>query len=318
MEMLGSALSVFSKSIDFLAARREFGDVNLIATGGGKFSARLSQIWLLRMRLLGCEERTSRIAYISVPANMVRVTLPPKPDASLIWDGIGTRPDEIITHSAGHRFHERTDGPTRWSSMIFSAQDLAHAVRTARGIPFVLPRGERRWRPASDDLRSLVNLHDDAIRATTVRPKLPVGREAAHGLEQQLTLALIECLVDETTDQPDEAEQQRANLMIRFEDILQTAPLATLSVTDIASALGVTNAVLRKWCHAHLGLAPGRYLYLRRMGLVLQALYDADPAKTTVVQIAELHGFSGDGHFTAAYHAMFGELPSVTLRRIRL
>jgi hypothetical protein len=72
MEMLGSALSVFNKSIDFLAARREYGDVNLIATGGGKFSARLSQIWLFRMRLLGCEERTSRVAYVTVPANRER------------------------------------------------------------------------------------------------------------------------------------------------------------------------------------------------------------------------------------------------------
>jgi AraC-like DNA-binding protein len=316
--MLGSALSVFSKSIEFLAARREFGDVNLIVTGGGKFWARLSQIWLLHMRLLRCEERISRIGFICIPAHMVRITLPPKPDASLMWDGFGIRPNEIVTHSAGHRFHERTEGPSRSSSMILSAHELVRAARAARGTAFVLPSGERRWRPAPDDLRSLVNLHDDAIRATAVRPKLPVEREAAHGLEQQLTLALVECLVDETTNQIDGDECRQANLMIRFEEILQTAPLAALSVSDIALALGVSNAVLRKCCNAHLGLAPGRYLYLRRMGLVLDALYDADPAKTTVVQIAELHGFSGHGRFTTAYHAMFGELPSVTLQRIRL
>jgi AraC-like DNA-binding protein len=318
MDMLGSALSVFSRSIDFLAARREFGDVSLVAAGGGKFWARLSQIRLVHMRLLRCEERISRVSSVSVPANMVRITLPPKPDVSLISDGLGIRPGEIVTHTSGHRFHERTNGPSRWSSIILSAHELSRAGRATRGTPFVLPQGERRWRPAPDDLRSLVNLHDNAIRATAVRPKLPVGGQAAHGLEQELTLALIECLVDGTKDQPGRIERQRANLMTQFEDILETAPLATLSVTDIASALGVTNTLLRKCCHAHLGLAPGRYLYLRRMGLVLQALHDADPAKATVVQTAELHGFTRDGHFAAAYHAIFGELPSATLRRLRL
>ena len=249
---------------------------------------------------------------------MVRVTLPPKPDASLIWDGIAARPAEIVTHSAGHRFHERTDGPSRWSTMFLSEVCLAHAAHSTRGVSFVLPPGERRWRPRPDELRCLVDLHADAIRATVMRPRLPVEKEAAHGLEQQLILALIECLVGETTDRPGETGRRRANLMIRFEDGLQSASPATRSVAAIASALAVSNAALRKCCRAQLGVTPGRYLHVRRLGLVFRALYDADPTKTTVARIAGAHGFSGSGHFTAAYHSMFGERPSVTLERIRL
>jgi AraC-like DNA-binding protein len=316
--MLGSALSVFSKAIEFQAALRESGDVTLIDTGGGSFWARMSQIRLLHMRLFRCEERVSRIAFISIHPNMVRVTLPPKPIASLLWDGIGAWPGEIVTHSAGHRFHERTDGACRWSTLFLSAQDLAHAGRATRGGSFVLPRGERRWRPAPHMLRSMMDLHENAINATEVRPRLPVESEAAHGLEQQLTLALIECLVNENTDHLVRADRRQAELMIRFEDVLRTSPLATLTVTHIASALGVSNAVLRKHCHAHLGMAPGRYLYLRRMGLVLQELSDSDPTETTVARITKLHGFSGSGHFTEVYQSMFGELPSATLRQVRL
>jgi AraC-like DNA-binding protein len=270
------------------------------------------------MRLLRCEERVSRVAFISIQPNVVRVTLPPKPNASLLWDGIGAQPGEIVTHSAGHRFHERTDGPCRWSSLFLSAHDLARAGRATRGTAFVLPPGEHRWRPAPDVLRAMIDLHEDAINATEVRPRLPVEKEAAHGLEQQLILALIECLVNETADHVASADRRQADVMIRFEDVLRTSPLATLTVTDIALALGVSNTVLRKHCHAHLGIAPGRYLYLRRMGLVLQALYDSDPAKATVEQITRLHGFGGSGHFAEVYRSMFGELPSVTLRRVRL
>jgi AraC-like DNA-binding protein len=316
--MLGSALSEFSKAAEFQAALRESSDADVIATSGRNFWARITQIWLLNMRLLRCEERVSRIAFISVKPNVVRVTLPPKPDASLLWDGISAQLGEIVTHSAGHRFHERADGPCRWSTLFLSAKDLLRAGRATQGTAFILPPGEHRWRPTPDVLRSVINLHADAINATEMRPRLPVEREAAHGLEQQLTLAVIECLVNENTDHLARTDRHRADVMIRFEDVLRTSPLATLTVTDIALALGVSNAVLRKYCHAHLGMAPGRYLLLRRMGLVLQALYDSDPAEATVERIMRLHGFSGSGHFAEAYHSTFGELPSVTLRRVRL
>jgi AraC-like DNA-binding protein len=318
MEMLGTALSVFSNSGDFQEALRETGDVDLIATSGGKFWARMSQIWLFHMSLLACEERLSRIAFVSVSPNMVRVTLPPKPEASLTLDGIGTRSDEIVTHSAGHCFHERTDGPCRWGTIFLPMRDLVLAGRSMRGTAFALPTGERRWRPAPEVLRSLVNLHNAAIRATATRPRLPVERESAHGLEQQLVFALIECLGDETTDQNGGSVRRWGDTMMRFEEALRAAPLATLSVNRIAIALDVSIATLRKCCQANLGMAPGRYLYLRRMGTVRQALHDADPTKATVAGIARLHGFGGRGHFAATYCSMFGELPSVTLRRIRL
>jgi AraC-like DNA-binding protein len=263
--MLGTVLSVFSDAHDLKAALREGGDVDLVTASIGEFRAHVSQIWLLHMRLLTCEERVSRIAFISVPPNMVRVTLPPKPKASLMWDGIRAWPGEIVTHGAGHRFHERTNGQCRWSTVFLPVRDLARAGRATRGTAFVVPVGERRWRPAPDALRSLVSLHDDATRATTMRPRLPIEREAARGLEQQLVLALIECLVNETTDRDGKSERRQADVMIRFEDALRATPVATLSVTGIARALGVSNTDLRKCCHAHLGMAPARYLYLRRM-----------------------------------------------------
>ena len=86
--MPGSTLSVFGEPDDFEAALKEAGCVNLIVTGQGKFRARLSLIALHRMRLAMGEERQSRVAHFSIPLRSDRVTLPPDPEGSLVYDGI--------------------------------------------------------------------------------------------------------------------------------------------------------------------------------------------------------------------------------------
>jgi AraC-like DNA-binding protein len=279
IEMLGSALTEFFEPEDFEAALRESGGVELVVTSDGKFRARMSRISLKHMRLFACEERMSRVAFMSVSEHMVRVTLPPRPHASLMWNGIVPRPGEIITHFAGRRFHERAEGPCRWSTMWLPAKDLASAGSATRGGTFVVPPGQRRWRPDADALKCLINLHQNAIRATTTRPKLPVEREAARGLEQQLILALVDCLVGENTEPEDALQSQYADIMIRLEDALRAAVPESISVARIAAALGVSGPVLRACCHAHLGMTPSRYIYLRRLRLVRQALRDANPSE---------------------------------------
>ncbi len=262
--MLGSALSIFSEPDDFQAALREIGVVDLVVANGEKFWARLARITLGRMRLFACEERQPRAAFMSVPPNMIRITLPIRRGDSLIWDGIVTRPNEIATHSSGHRFHERTVGPCQWNAIWIPVGDLLTAGRAIRGSTFEIPGGESRWRPTPDVLKPLINLHENAIRATATRPKLPVEREAARGLEEQVTLALIECFSGQPIKPDDAPATPPGGVLVRFEEVLQAAPAEGLSVARIADSLGVSETLLRTLCHARLGMAPSRYLYLRQ------------------------------------------------------
>ena len=62
-------------------------------------------------------------------------------------------------------------------------------------------------------------------------------------------------------------------------------------------------------------MSPTRYLWLRRMHLARRALRRADPAMTTVTEIASNCGFWELGRFSVAYRALFGESPSAALRR---
>ena len=79
--------------------------------------------------------------------------------------------------------------------------------------------------------------------------------------------------------------------------------------------LGVAERTLRASCEEYMGMGPIRFLTLRRMHLVRQALLSAVPSTSTVTRIATDHGFWELGRFAVAYRAAFGELPSETLKR---
>jgi AraC-like DNA-binding protein len=103
--------------------------------------------------------------------------------------------------------------------------------------------------------------------------------------------------------------------MSRFEDYLGDRPGEPLYLSEICAAIGVSERTLRDCCQDQLGMGPHRYLWLRRMHLARRALRDANPARTTVTEIATAHGFWELGRFAVEYRTLFDELPSTTLRR---
>jgi AraC-like DNA-binding protein len=107
--------------------------------------------------------------------------------------------------------------------------------------------------------------------------------------------------------------------MARFEDFLAAHPDQPLYLTEICAGTGVTERTLRACCEEHLGMGPIRFLTLRRMHLVRQALLRADASRTNVTRVVTDHGFWELGRFSVAYRALFGgiSLGDIAARRWR-
>ena len=189
-----SATSVFIDPDDFAAALVHEGIRDLIITGCGRFRARLTWVALPSLRLLAGEERLSRAAFVAVPDDMVLVVLRGGTHRAPIWDGLVLQASEIMTLGPGSCAQMRTDGDCRWSAILAPVCDLTRSGREVVGDTFSIPTGMRRWHPPRATRQHLQSLHAATIHAVEFRQGELIGPDAAHGLDQQIIVELIECL----------------------------------------------------------------------------------------------------------------------------
>ena len=90
-----------------------------------------------------------------------------------------------------------------------------------------------------------------------------------------------------------------------------------LTMTDLASAAGVSERTLRAAFQEYFGMGPVRYLKFRTLNHIRKALKNADAAVTTVTGAATQFGVWELGRFARDYKLLFGELPSETLRNVQ-
>jgi AraC-like DNA-binding protein len=311
--MPGSRASVFGEPEDFEDALRADGIASLLVTGRGQFRARLTQMSLDRLRLTSAEEEVARVAVVAVPADTVLVSWPIGDRPAPVWGAIEMRAGEMLTLGPGCRAHVRTGGPCRWDTIRLPEKELLCYGRAMCGPGLFVPPAPAVWRPTPGGARHLAQLQRAAIRIAEARSGALIDAEAVHGLEQQLIHALIECLSDGPAEQETSAGRRHRCILARFEDLLRAD--ASLTMTEICAQLGISERLLRACCKEHLRMGPNRYVRLQRMQQVHRALRSGTPGTASVSEVARRSGFRDPGRFAVNYRAVYGELPSATLRR---
>src|SRR5215831_15417572 len=99
--MPDSITSAFSEPEDYEAALRRAGVLSLLIPGGGQFRAKLTQISLSATRLSAAEERLPRIAFVSIPADVLVILFPVGRAAAPVCGGISVGSGELLTVCPG-------------------------------------------------------------------------------------------------------------------------------------------------------------------------------------------------------------------------
>jgi methylphosphotriester-DNA--protein-cysteine methyltransferase len=197
--------------------------------------------------------------------------------------------------------------------MSLPVDEMASLGAAMTGCDLMPPKQALTVTPSPSAMAKLQRLHAAAGQLAETAPEIIANADAARGLEQALVDALVDCLGYQDERENSWAQGQHAIVMHRFWRVVEEKPEQPLYIPEICKAIRVSSRTLRMCCQEHLGMAPKRYLLLRRMHLVRQALCRA--AGATVTDVATRFGFWQLGRFAVEYKSLFGEAPSATLRR---
>jgi AraC-like DNA-binding protein len=289
--------------------------VELLVTGKGDFHAELPQIDLDQLWMqYGCES-LPRVSHAVVSSEHVPIMfLADTNQAAAHFSGKEISSAAIVVNGLATTHHLRTDGACRWATVSLpSRYRVAVAGSVERKLNAKSPASF--VQPDRESMTRLAELHRAIRQLAAAAPNTFSHPEVVRSLEQELMQATMRCLAGEEEAEVGSRGHHHSAIVKRFEDLLAENGDKPLYLAEICKAVGASEGTLRICCEEHLGMGPTRYLWLRRMQLARWALTSADPATTTVTQVAINHGFWELGRFAVSYRSLFGESPSTSLRR---
>jgi AraC-like DNA-binding protein len=312
--MPSSAVRTFTDPDDYTASIRA-ANAELTITRRGQFAAKLVRIDLHTVWMQRFSENLPRVAHSTIMSGRAIISFRTHPGPSMLTRGVEMEPTNITRLSDGHEAHLLSSGQARFGSMSLPMADMASVGTTMAGCDLTPPRDTLTLTPPPSAMAKLLRLHAAAGHLAEEAPEIVANPDAARGLEQALIEAMIGCLVEGETREDSLAQRHHELIMRRFRRVVEEHPEEPLYIPEICKAIRVSQRTLSACCQEHLGVAPKRYLLLRRMHLARRALREAAPDAATVTDITTRYGFWQLGRFAVEYQSLFGESPSATLRR---
>jgi AraC-like DNA-binding protein len=222
------------------------------------------------------------------------------------WNGCAVTPGDLVVcapRSEGYAFEPR--------GMMFAVVSVAPSEApglVSAAVAATDAADSCVVHPEQDDVSALRSALIDAGAETIARRSFEAIQCA-----RRLVNLLIECL-----------SKRRAGLagsrcgptrvVGRAEEFLREHVGEPISIAQLSTIVEVSERSLRNAFHRVFTTSPKRYLRLWQLHQVRRALQTAVQPQQTVTDIATFHGFYELGRFAGEYKALFGEVPSQTLR----
>ena len=308
-----SAVRTFSDPDEYATSIRAT-KAEVTVTGRGEFAAKLVRVDLHRLWMQRFFDNLPRIGHSAGTGERVSFSFRTAPGPSLLWGGVEMRTADIVRHGGAESTFQRSSGSASWGAMSLPLAEAVVLLEIAAGLDLTPPREALMITPPPTAMDRLQGLHAAAGHLAEFAPEIIANPDASRGLEYALIEAMVDCLGRGPERAGGLAVGQHAVVMRRFRRIVEENPEKPLYIAEICNAIRVSSRTLQTCCREHLGMAPKRYLLLRRMHLARRALRAAAPDTASVTNIATRYGFWQLGRFAGEYQALFGEPPSATLR----
>jgi AraC-like DNA-binding protein len=130
--------------------------------------------------------------------------------------------------------------------------------------------------PRPSAIARLWRLHAAAGRLAEEAPEVLANPDAARGLEQELTQAMVSCLSTADVQENRSAQRRHDRIIQRFHAVLEENIDRAFYIPDLCTSIGAPERTLRTCCLEYLGMGPKEYLRLRRMHMARHDLFRCD------------------------------------------
>ena len=232
-------------------------------------------------------------------------------------NGVALDSHSCLTLRPGAEFDLCIWGCHEWASIFINSDDLpgAGGPEDKPGTEVIVTRcRERDLRMLRESVRTVVS----AARSSTEFESSSAGQHASKLLQKLAGRIMTNPFVESSRQKRVRSGRpaySRRDIVIRCRSFLEEHPRSRASVSDLVSASQVSERTLRNAFNSYYGLSPARYLQIRLLNRVHKNLLSADPESGSVTRILLRHGVWEFGRFASRYSQLYGELPSVTLRR---
>ncbi len=196
-----------------------------------------------------------------------------------------------------------------------SAALNAHALQVEHRNFEAELAGRQLTQVAPAKLQALGALLSTMMSSLRAAPALLQHVHTRRAMEQAMFSALLDTVhVQEPAARP--STRTRQYVVSRAREYMQAHIDEPITVADLCIELGVSRRTLQYSFQDVLDLNPVKFLRTLRLNAARRALKRAAASgQGSVTDVAGEWGFWHLSHFSADYKAMFGELPSETLRR---
>jgi AraC-like DNA-binding protein len=289
-------------------------DTEFLVTGRGAFSATVTKVDLINLGLQRLTENLARTWRIAIDSPRIAVIFAAEPGAQATYRGAEFAEDCIGFVAKGTDVWHRSSGASSWAGYSLPDDLIVQHSVALFGRDLTPPRNRISAQLPSATMARLRRLHAAVIQLGSTAPEIISNIDAAKGLEASLIETFFDCLSSDELDEDQSARRQHFAILRKLHDLAQENPEEPLYISDVCRILRVPKRTLQYSCNEQLGMSPKKYLTLRRLHLVHQALQRGSEGGHSVSDIAMRFGFWELGRFAIVYRTIYGETPSATLR----
>ena len=304
-----------TNDIDEMAAA--FGGLNLVATqlSSGSFISNFLQVQLedIQCRQISWNQKIQLLG--NMLPNTISLWVPLTVNYKSIWNGFECHGQTVILNLDGKVDYTHLAGELV-ACTIVSREQLSQSIRSCeleRLRNASLEHGV--LVPNLKQLQILRSYLAEIFSLAVSNPDLLSRSHLNQMIIDNLLSSIAELLIGSKclSDQTDRSRTRTLKLKQAVEYIRANLH-QPLSLQIIATEIGISRRSLMYGFRELFGMGPMEYCKNNRLNAVRRQLKRADSKSDKVLEIAKGWGFHHMGHFAADYKALFGELPSETLR----